>query len=181
MRRSPRLLPVLVVNKYLRWLRALVDQPGPSYDILFDIAWTTSYEYYVPNDGQRALDGLKLRRQFESETSFRLPNLGQCRILEFLIGLAYRLNETVYDHNDPNREPYWFWTLIRNLDLEIYTDEFDFDSIHAEIYDAFGFLNTRSYEPDGSNGGLFPLKKPLRDQRRVEVWYQMQAYLNENM
>jgi hypothetical protein len=35
----------------------------------------------------------------------------------------------------------------------------------------------RTYGPDGS-GGLFPLHKPhILDQRRVELWYQMQYYL----
>ena len=29
-------------------------------------------------------------------------------------------------------------------------------------------------------GGLFPLKRPRVNQRRVEVWYQMSEYLMEN-
>lgn len=181
MRRSPQLLIVLVVNKYLRWLRALVNQPGPSYDILFDIAWVTNYEYHIPNDDNRAADGLGLRRRFEYETSNKLPDLGPCRVLEFLIGLAIRLNEAVYDNRNPNQATQWFWILIANLDMDIYTDEYDFNALHAEIYEKFGYLNARQYDYSGANGGLFPLKDPPNDQRRVEVWYQMQAYLSENV
>jgi len=180
MRRSPQLLIVLVVNKYLRWLRALVDQPGPSYDILFDIAWIVHYTYYVPNDGQRALDGLNLRRRFESETSNRLPDLGGCRILEFLIALAIRLNDTVYDHTNPNQEAMWFWILINNLGLKDCDDSYDFVVIHDYIQETFGRINTRTYDFDGT-GGLFPLIDPDEDQRWVEIWYQMQAYLSENV
>jgi hypothetical protein len=174
-------MTMLTVNKYNNWLRGLVDQPGLSYHILFDIAWVTNYEHSVPNDYNRAEDGLALRRRFEYETSLRLPDLGPCRILEFLIALAIRLNETVYDYEDPNQTPKWFWQLIANLDLDIYIDEYNFAAIHAEIYDIFGCLNARQYDSDGSNGGLFPLKDPMEDQRHVEVWYQMMAYLSENV
>jgi hypothetical protein len=40
-------------------------------------------------------------------------------------------------------------------------------------------LVERTYQKNGK-GGLFPLKQPAKDQRRVEIWYQMAAYLNEN-
>jgi hypothetical protein len=29
-------------------------------------------------------------------------------------------------------------------------------------------------------GGLFPLKMPKVNQRRVEIWYQMSAFIEEN-
>lgn len=173
-------MTALTINKYLRWLRALVDQPGPSYDILFDIAWAIPYRYTVPNDINRAQDGLMLRRKFESETSLRLPRLGECRMLEFLIGVAFRLNEVVYDNEEPNNQPYWFGLLLNNLELQYYDDSYDFSRIHEKITNILNRLNARQYEEDGSNGGLFPLEFPEEDQRKVEVWYQMHAYLQEN-
>lgn len=172
---------MLSINKYNRWLRDLVRTPGPSHDILFDIAWVTHYEYSVPNDDNRAQDGLKLRERFEYETSIRLPDLGECRILEFLIALAIRLNESVYNHEDPNQEPSWFWMLIVHLELNEYDDSYDFTRIHGEIQDVFARLNRREYDSDGGNGGLFPLANPTQDQRDVEIWYQMMAYLQENV
>ncbi|MCK4787431.1 MAG: hypothetical protein KAV87_26975 [Desulfobacteraceae bacterium] len=172
---------MLSVNKYLRWLRGLVHRPGPSYDILFDMAWVTHYEYPVPNDDNRAQDGLKLRERFEYETSIRLPHLGECTMLEFLIALAIRLNESVYDHTYPNQETYWFWILMGALKLDEYDDSYDFTRIHDEIQNIFMRLNRREYDSDGGNGGLFPLDDPIQDQRGVEVWYQMMAYLQENV
>ncbi len=172
---------MLVVNTYTRWLRGLVHKSGPSpYDILFDMAFVIRYEYFVPNDYNRAQDGLNLRSRFEYETSLKLPDLGECRILEFLIALAIRLNEAVYDNRNPNREPFWFWTLIDNLGLDKYNDEYDFYRIHTGIESIFRCLNNRLYNDNGSGGGVFPLKNPELNQRDVEVWYQMMAYLQEN-
>ena len=37
----------------------------------------------------------------------------------------------------------------------------------------------REYSDNG-HGGLFPLKNPKKDQRKVEIWYQMTEYINEN-
>lgn len=172
---------MLSVNKYLQWLRGRVSRPGPSYDILFDIAWEIQYEYFIPNDDNRAQDGLNLRRRFEYETSIRLPDLGKCRMLEFFIALAIRLNESTYDHEKPNQEAYWFWILMSSLGLDEYDDSYRFDQIHGEIYDIFMVLIHREYDSDGQNGGLFPLRNPNGDQRTIEIWYQMQAYLNENV
>lgn len=174
-------MTMLSVNRYNRWLRGLVYKPGPSHDILLDIAWVTHYEYSVPNDDNRAQDGLMLRARFEYETSLKLPHLGECRILEFLIALAIRLNESVYNHKEPNQEGYWFWMLMAHLELEKCDDWYDFTLIHGEIQDVFMRLNMREYDYDGGNGGLFPLNNPIQDQRDVEIWYQMMAYLQENV
>ena len=174
-------MTALTINKYLRWLRALVEQPGPSYDILFDVAWSLQYSYDIPNDSNRAQDGILLRRRFESETSLRLPYLGECRMLEFLIALAVRLNEGAYDYRNPNMEPYWFWILMGALGLDEYDDTYDFSTIHENIADILMRLNSREYNFDGSGGGLFPLDDAAEDQRGVEIWYQMQAFLRENM
>ena len=169
-----------VVESYILWLRALVDRPGPLYHVLFDVAWEVPYEYYIPNDDNRAEDGLKLREQFEQETSLELPNLGECRMLEFLIALAIRLNETVYDYHNPNQTSDWFWQLISNLHLDGFDDEHHFNDVEHHIMHRFRIVNSRQYGYNGK-GGLFPLENPIADQRQVEVWYQMMAYLFENM
>ncbi len=177
---------MIYLNKYARWLRGLVKEPGPLYHILFDMAWATIYEYHIPNDDNRAEDGLKLRERFELESSLRLPDLGECRMLEFLIALAIRLNESVYDYTNPDQTSYWFWELIRNLQLAAYDDNYlsEYNVDHysfTQINTTFIRLNERLYNSDGSNGGVFPLEEPTEDQRDVEVWYQMMAYLSENV
>ncbi len=49
----------------------------------------------------------------------------------------------------------------------------------AEIDDILERLIWRQYQEDGQ-GGFFPLAWPEQDQREVELWYQMNAYLAEN-
>jgi hypothetical protein len=115
---------------------------------------------------------MDLRQKYVQTTGNGLPPVGRCNILEFLIGVATRLNEADYDPTMPDRVGPWFWTLMENL-----------EAIEAEdpwIEHSFKRINTRDYCSDGY-GGLFPLKNPHEDQRNVEVWYQMQAYLMENL
>lgn len=171
----------MLVNRYIRWLRGLVERPGPFYDTLFDIAWEMSFDWSIPNDDNRAIDGTELRKQFESETSTRLPFLGDCRMLEFLVGVAIRMNKAVYDYHDPEQVSDWFWVLIENLKLTHCDDIYLSSGNLYEVSLAFSHLNLRSYDKDGQNGGLFPLNHAKEDQRKVEVWYQMMAYLSENV
>ena len=170
-------------NRYREWLRGLVDRPGPFYDILFDLAWEINFEHTVPNDANRASDGIDLRNQCEIECKFgallELPDLGKCRMLEFLIGLAIRCNSTVYDNLYPNLVPEWFWNLLENLALDVYTDNYLEKFGRDEVVTVFHRLNQREYNSDGSDGGLFPLMDAHEDQTKVEVWYQMMAYLSE--
>lgn len=75
----------------------------------------------------------------------------------------------------------YFWQMVKNLGLYQYDD-----ASYGSILDAGEkvrmilniFLN-REYRYSGE-GGLFPLADPDRDQRDVEIWYQMNAYLQEN-
>lgn len=71
---------------------------------------------------------------------------------------------------------YWFWKILENAGLEKYTDE-QFDE--WKVYQILDDIVDRRYNRNGF-GGLFPLRKPKKDQRKVELWYQMCAYLVEN-
>ena len=157
--------------RYRNWLRSLVDDLSSSHQPLFDTAWATFYIPSVPNDDNRADDGIALRDRFESETSIELDYLGDCRMLEFLVALSERLNIVTYVNVQPKQTRYWFWTLMENLDIG------GLDTIR-KITNAFERINERDYDSYG-NGGLFPLEYPEEDQRNVEVWYQMMEYLRE--
>jgi hypothetical protein len=73
----------------------------------------------------------------------------------------------------------WFWELLNNLGLSEYANLDRIRSSIKEINSILSTLNKREYEEDGY-GGLFPLRNPGKDQRKVEIWYQMSAYLLEN-
>lgn len=168
------------ISRYSKWLRSLVDRPGSYYDTLFDVAWDWTYEYFIPHDVNRAEDGLRLRERFESESSLRLPDLGDCCMLEFLVALSIRMDESTYDWDKPNQTSNWFWKMMFNLDLQRFDDTYS-DDPYDNITIAFERINHRLYNADGTDGGLFPLRRPREDQRQVEIWYQMMAYLSENL
>lgn len=171
---------MILQDRYYHWLRSLVDRPGSFYDTLFHAAWSTPYEYHVPFDENRAEDGLRLRDRYEEETSISLPDLDICSMLEFLVALAIRMNESMYDWDNPDQTSGWFWKMMFNSGLAALDDTYSDDTYVRLLY-RFNVINHRLYNEDGTGGGLFPLEHPRQDQREVEVWYQMMAYLQENM
>lgn len=165
---------------YLTWLYSQVGStklrnPSRTYWTLFNHMYRKEFVWFVPNDSNRVGDGVWLRHEFlehvnrEPEDSWM--ELG-CSFLEMLVALSRRL-----DFLTNGSVRFWFWKLLGHLDLEKYNDNilYPYDQIDAIL----DIVIWRLYESDGT-GGLFPLKNPRRDQRNVEIWYQMQAYLIEN-
>ena len=98
------------------------------------------------------------------------------------VALAMRMEDQLLDEeHDYDRTSEWFWMMIKNLGLDIYDDEnynqYDSNKI---ISDTVTRLNERTYRRNGT-GGLFPLiGKVSKDQRKLEIWYQMMSYLDQN-
>lgn len=129
-------------------------------------------------DENRAVDGIDLRREFSENLgriSFGPQDDLPCSILEMLIGLAKRCNDWVVCDIDDHYGD-WFWIYISNLGLMMY------DDLHYNSTKVDRILEKwlrREIGFDGS-GGIFPLKNPETNQQRVEIWSQMNNYLNEN-
>jgi hypothetical protein len=79
------------------------------------------------------------------------------------------------------REMYeWFWKILENAGLDLYDDgAFYGHHGNTEVNEILNKIINREYRRDGK-GGLFPLKRTNKDQRKVELWYQMNEYLVEN-
>ena len=92
-------------------------------------------------------------------------------MLEMLIGLSRRLSFEV-----ERRPKWWFWHLLKNIGLENYSDDVPFTQ--QEVDETLDAVIWRTYSPSG-DGGLFPLDNPPTDQREVELWFQLNAYLLE--
>lgn len=92
-------------------------------------------------------------------------------MLEMLIGLSRRLS---FEAEGEPRE--WFWELIENIGLTHTNDQIYDEKIAEEIDEALDRVIWRKYLPNG-RGGLFPLDHADRDQRTVEIWYQLNSYL----
>lgn len=167
---------------YLTWLyrqigNARLKNPARTYWGLSRHLYRKEFIWLIPNDDNRLEDGKELRYLFilDQEISdvdeewYDLP----CSCLEMLIALSRRL--AFEAEGEPS---VWFWHFIALLDLYQYNDK-EYDDLARDlIEEALDRVMWRQYEPDG-HGGLFPLSRPQEDQREVELWYQMSAYLLE--
>lgn len=137
------------------------------------------FTYIIPRDENRAQDGLDLRCRFASMNNYN-PDIayeidGPCSVLEMMIALAIRCEETIMD--DPkkgDRTVQWFWIMINNLGLSDQTDG-RFDKIF--VTEAIQKFLNREYAPDG-RGSLFRIRNCRKDLRKVEIWCQLNWYLD---
>ena len=176
---------VKIRNDYFYWMVNVVSEGRysreHSYEELLFYLHNVEFVYTIVNDADRASDGIDLRRRFalrfpRDEYNYIIKCLdGPCSVLEMMIALAIRCEETIMD--DPmvgDRTGQWFWKMIVNLGLGGMTDaRFDERFVENAIV---RFLN-RDYEPDGL-GGLFRVRDCEYDFRYVEIWNQMCYFLD---
>lgn len=172
-------------DPYFQWLCKRVGIPRRMQ--YFRLAWELHRLIFRPGDTietdkNRANDGLQLRVIFMQRysASGSAVNRGPCTMLEFLIGLAGRMSYVMgADDNDLHTRHY-FWKMIENLRLIKFSDE-RYEELNGDFFvsEATDRLLFRTYDSNG-DGGLFPLKHPSKDQREVEIWYQMQSWLLES-
>lgn len=174
------------VNKaYFDWLYDWVCRRRYSREIsyrkLLGYLHTIEFTYTIPKDGNRADDGLRLRHRFAKQyhelCDADLYLTGPCSVLEMMVALALRGEETIMD--DPllgDRTGQWFWGMVANMGLGSMIDE-RFDEKDAS--DAVYRMINREYEPNGK-GGLFTSNRGL-DLREVEIWYQFMWHLDRMM
>jgi len=172
----------LLDEQYLTWLYARigsVKETNPSWTFwsLVRQLFVKEFVWIIPNDDNRVEDGRDLRYRFLEENHIEdvdpdWMGLG-CSFLELLLGLSQRLSF------EAERNPAtWFWELLTNLGLNKYSDEVKKTLMTKKVDEVIDKVIWRTYDFDG-RGGLFPLKEPHEDQRDVEIWYQLSAYLLE--
>lgn len=175
-------------ERYFEWLYRQVasvrqKNPARTYWSLAKQLFTKEFVWLVPNDDNRVEDGRDLRYEFLNEVHGlekhhvdpEWVGIG-CSMFEMMIGLSRRL--AFEDEGEPAG---WFWLLCENLDIRKFNDKkYGEDEVyHAGLVDeTLDAVIWRTYEFDG-RGGLFPLEEAAEDQRDVEIWYQLSAYLLE--
>lgn len=183
--------PQSLEGRYFQWLYGMIGavtdrNESHSHWLLAEQMYNTIFEWYVPNDDNRASDGTMLRDDFcdivgsgeDSKILFE-----PCNVLEMLLALAKRIDfETAGDTVDDAGIGLWFWRMVGNAGLAGYTDAVYCENPNAaeEVAERLNVILQRRYDRNGRGGGLFPLHAPRLDQRKVELWYQMSAYLLEN-
>lgn len=165
-----------IEHEYFNWLCAKVLQRNQkSYHELLGILYRTEFVWLVPMDENRAEDGKELRLDFARETNVERDFLFEtqpCSLFEMFLGFAQRAS---FQTDSPVRE--WFWSFMENLHLDQFRHVSESDKIMIEeILDTFIW---RTYDSHGW-GGLFPLSKIDRDQRKIEIWWQFCDYVAEH-
>lgn len=99
-----------------------------------------------------------------------------CSVLEVLCALSFRCERDIMGEPGSYDDARWFWKMLENLGLLEYEndifDEEDVDYILSTWLD-------RHFAYNG-NGSIFPVLHAKRDQRKLEIWYQMADYIDEN-
>ena len=165
---------------YEKWLCDIVSKDlfseHVSYNKLLSYLSHREFTVVIPKDINRAKDGVDLRLRYHLNTGEYTNNDVPCSVLEMMVALAIRCEETMMD--DPsygNRIPQWFWIMIRNLGLYSMNDSrFDIEYV-SSVIDRF---LEREYKPNGE-GGLFKINNCEYDLRDVEIWYQLCWYLEK--
>lgn len=169
-------------QRYLNWLagqiaRVKTRARARTHQCLFEQLHETIFVAIVSHDENRIADSRDLRYEFLSEHEdeqgdpawMRSP----CTMMELLVILSRQLAFEMDESPVP-----WFWHLVEVLDLEQFNDRV-YDKQAREVIDStLDRVIWRTYEPNG-HGGLFPLRRSADDQRDVELWYQLNAYLIE--
>lgn len=175
------------IKSYFDWLCERVGiqdkyiKDSQAIDILYTTAFKVCEKYYeqVALDESRIKDALSMRERFMNDSDFEPMfdvrfllgvGLSDASIFEIMVALADRM---VYNCSDSINSNEAFFIMFKNLFSGI--DENDVKKLQERVQN---FLN-REYDKDGTYG-LFPLKNSKKDQRKVEIWYQMMAYIIEN-
>ncbi|MFA6661451.1 MAG: hypothetical protein WCS56_00290 [Bacilli bacterium] len=145
------------------------------FELMYQL-YRTEFVALVPNDGNRGLDGIRLRDKY----GFPKVNT-PCNLFEMFVALAIRCDEDIlYSPENGDRHVDWFWMMMTNLGLNKFRDRSFGDAWeYADIEEVCEKFLSRDYGYDGI-GGIFPLKNPKKDQRNVEIWYQLSSYLLEH-
>lgn len=170
-------------DMYFEWLYSSIGavrnrNPNRSYWELCKQLYKKEFTWIVRNDENRAEDGRDLRDEFISDWEIQVIDpewleLG-CSVFEMLVALSRRASFETSEEPDE-----WFWRMLENLDLRQYTDAVYGDIVRDDVEVTLDRVIERTYDRNGV-GGLFPLQKASRNQRKVELWHQMSSYIVEN-
>lgn len=164
---------------YFNWLCEQVvtnnrTTASKSFNTLLATLHNNDFVWQLVGDDNRSEDGKELRVEFllasYAPDNLRWRTGHSCSVLEMLIALARRAEYMCEGVTAKE----WFWEFIDNLDLKDCNDASGMSP--EDINEFLAPFIWRQYNADGS-GGIFPLKEPLRDQRGVELWYQLCDYL----
>lgn len=162
-------------DRYLRRLSQIVGFTGEE-DLLHQL-YNTPFLWVLPKDSNRCEDGRGLRHSIFEDLGpvFNALDEDDVNVLEVLAALAQRMSfqwDELSVHD-------CFVIFLDNLTLTDFLLRWEGAASFA-VDDILNDWMSRNIDYNGERG-LFPLERPESDQRRIEIWYQMSAYLIEMM
>ena len=169
---------------YIDWI--VERMRGEHHHLLFEQLHDIAFKWMpdVPMDENRESDGRRLRIIFEANSGVALPREGEgwpASFLEVLAALAETMEDSIMHSPESGTDSStWFWLMMDNMGLAQCDDIWmgKHGNACSYVQNRVDDVMLRRYDSDGS-GGLFPLQKPRLDQRKVQLWYQMNAYILE--
>lgn len=170
---------------YFKWLVERIDDGrARDYRMLLCELFHTIFTYSIPRDHNRATDGTDLRYIYANAIGadpefWRDFMPVECTMLEMMVALAIRWDDSIMFEADRGPRPgILFWIMVENTGLDYFSDRnFDKNKVSGIIEKVIN----RTYGIDGK-GGLFVTKDRKIDMREMEIWYQlnyfMESYLN---
>lgn len=183
---------IVLRDAYFRWLCYFIGFEDVGYSscrYCLLLTYLYSMDFYIMDDVEgneqnRIIDATDLKVEFcethpeiDPDTMFE----NDPSVLEVLVALARRIDfDIMYDSQMERNSSYWFWKIIQNLGMDGFTDDnYNYNWSYDDVDIIMERCMDRTYDKNG-NGSLFPLKNPTFDPRKMEIWMQMQAWLNEN-
>lgn len=172
-----------IEQEYFDWIYDIFCKDlnsSRSYRLLFKQLYNTEFDirYFHVRDENRVSDGIQLRRHFALQNGYDPEFIfseidGFCSMLEMMAALAIRCETNIMANTEyGDRTAEWFWIMIDSLRIGYFDAMYDRDAVDEAID---RFLH-RDYAPDG-DGGLFYIRGCTKDVRTVEIWCQMNWYL----
>lgn len=169
-------------EEYFNWMYQLVfaNEKRRSYRKLLKYLNSVEFTYILDFDSNRAEDGMDLRYRFGYEHDYNGPMIAAylddrpCSVLEMMVALANRCEEQIMD--DPHagcRRGQWFFSMLASLGLSGMNDE---NFVRSDAEKIVSRFLSRQYARNGE-GGLFTVDS-RHDMRSVEIWYQLNWYLD---
>jgi hypothetical protein len=180
---------IFLNDGYFRWLLGILgfkESAECRYISLLSYLYSTDFKLTDPivgHDDNRLDDGFELRAQYSNNftdpatwpTIFQEP----VSVLEVLTAFAMRIDDDIM-YDGSLHASKWFFIMIDNLGMTNFTDDgLGLTWVTDDVEQILDIWMSRQYGPDGKFT-IFPLKNTAFDQRKLEMWYQMQEWFREN-
>lgn len=163
----------------LEYLAGDGEGDEPSYSQLLWILYNYEFRVVVDMDYNRVKNALYLRDHLAEEAGLRTIGDDYCSVLDILVHLADRMafNVDRLSERETGLRCY-FWEMIENFGFEECTDG-DKNWSEEEVLVVLDDWVDRNYNENG-NDTPYPIRHRVKKYQKMELWDQMQIYIEEN-